>query len=59
MDPRTDAMIRMLPGEFFLKIAAQSGLSALVYGIAYTAAAWAAFPAAGLIIDKSRREQTP
>lgn len=59
MDPRTDAMIRMFPSEFFLRIAIESGVSALIYGLAIPAAAWAAFPAAGLIIDKSRRKQKP
>ena len=59
MDPRTDAMIRMFPTEFFMQIAYESGVSALIYGFAFTAAAWFIPFAAGLIIHKPRRKQTP
>ena len=59
MDPRTDAMIRMFPSEFFLRIACESGLSALVYGLAFTAAAWLIPMAVGSIINHPRRKQTP
>ena len=59
MDPRTDAMIRMFPSEFFLRIACESGVSALVYGLAFTAAAWLTALAAGSIINHPRRKQTP
>lgn len=37
MDPRTDAMIRMLPGDFFLEIAAEAGKSALIHAALLTA----------------------
>lgn len=59
MDPRTDAMIRMFPSQFFMQIAFESGVSALVYGLAFTAAAWLIFLAAGSIIHHPRRKQTP
>lgn len=59
MDPRTDAMIRMFPSEFFGTIAAQCGLSALVSGCASTAAAWSLASVAGLLINHPRRKQTP
>jgi len=59
MDPRTDAMIRMFPSEFFLRIACESGVSALIYGLAFTAAAWLAALAAGSLINHPRRKQTP
>ena len=59
MDPRTDAMIRMFPSEFFMQIAMESGVSALIYGLGFTAAAWLIFIAAGSIIHHPRRKQTP
>ena len=59
MNPRTDAMIRMFPTEFFLQIALESGVSALIYGLAFTAAAWLIAFAAGLIIHRPRRKQMP
>ena len=59
MDPRTDAMIRMFPSQFFMRIALESGLSALIYGLAFTAAAWLIFLAAGSVINHPRRKQTP
>lgn len=59
MDPRTDAMIRMFPAEFFMQIASESGISALIYGLAFTAAAWLIPVAAGSIIHHPRRKQTP
>ena len=59
MDPRTDAMIRMFPAEFFMQIAYESGISALIYGLAFTAAAWIIPFAAGSIIHHPRRKQTP
>ena len=59
MDPRTDAMIRMFPSQFFMQIALESGVSALIYGLAFTAAAWLIFLAAGSIIHHPRRKQTP
>lgn len=59
MDPRTDAMIRMFPSQFFLRIAQEAGVSALIYGLAFTAAAWLIPFVAGLIIHKPRRKQTP
>ena len=59
MDPRTDAMIRMFPSEFFLRIAIESGVSALVYGLTFIAAAPAALSAVGFIRTRSGRKQTP
>lgn len=59
MDPRTDAMIRMLPSGFFLRIAALCGQNALSYGFAFTAAAWALFLALGFLIKCPWRKQTP
>lgn len=59
MDPRTDAMIRMFPSQFFLRISVESGVSALIYGLAFTAAAWLIFIAVGSIIHHPRRKQTP
>lgn len=59
MDPATDAMIRMLPAGFFLRIAALSGRSALVFGLASVAAAVALWLLAGLITTRSGRKQTP
>lgn len=59
MDPRTDAMIRMFPSQFFMQIALESGVSALIYGLAFTASAWLLFIAAGSIINHPRRKQTP
>ena len=59
MDPRTDAMIRMFPSEFFMQIAYESGVSALLCGLGFTAAAWLIFLAAGSIIHHPRRKQTP
>lgn len=59
MDPRTDAMIRMFPTQFFMQIALESGVSALIYGLAFTAAAWLVPLAAGSIIQHPRRKQTP
>lgn len=58
MDPRTDAMIRMLPSGFFLQIASEAGIRALVYGFAFTAAACLLLLAVGLIIDNPWRKQT-
>lgn len=59
MNPRTDAMIRMFPSEFFLRIAAECGVSALLYGFAFTATAWLMFLAVGSILRYPRRKQTP
>ena len=59
MDPRTDAMIRMFPSQFFMQISIESGVWALIYGLAFTAAAWLIFLAAGSIIHHPRRKQTP
>jgi len=59
MDPRTDAMIRMFPTQFFMQIAYESGVSALIYGLAFTTAAWLIFLAVGSIIHHPRRKQTP
>lgn len=59
MDPRTDAMIRMFPTQFFMQIALESGVSALIYGLAFTAAAWLICFAVGSIINHPRRKQTP
>ena len=59
MNPATDAMIRMFPSEFFLRIAIESGVSALIYGLAITAAAPALLLAAGFIRTRSGRKQTP
>ncbi len=56
MNPATDAMIRMLPTGFFMRIAAESGLSALLCGLLLTAATWLLL---FILSIHSRRKQTP
>lgn len=58
MDPRTDAMIRMLPSDFFLRIAAESGLSALVHATLLTVGGALFMPAAGSLITRIGRKHT-
>ena len=59
MDPRTDAMIRMLPAGFFQRIARESGLAALAAGSLLAVCALTLTRAAGSIINSSGRKKNP
>lgn len=58
MDPATDAMIRMFPAEFFLRISLMAAQNALALGIAFPAAAQLVLLAAAFIQNHSGRRQT-
>lgn len=58
MDPRTDAMIRMLPSDFFMQIAAEAGLNALTRAVAITAGACLIMCLISSLIRRIGRKQT-